>query len=150
MSAVVESHEIQSARMGKVERTLCLLFGGGLLVVLITARMLQPSEYGYGTHQQLGLPPCTFTSMFGIRCPSCGMTTSWSNLTRGRVITALESNTGGVLLGLTSMLAAPWLLVSGIRGRWLLFSMNEKIALIGGSAIMVVTLIDWAWRLFSG
>ncbi|RMG03430.1 MAG: DUF2752 domain-containing protein, partial [Planctomycetota bacterium] len=63
-------------------RTRCLTGGAavGLAGLLVIAAVLRPSPTGLGTHQQLGLPPCTFRAMFGSRCPTCGMTTAWSNV----------------------------------------------------------------------
>ena len=75
-------------------------------------RCCEPSPPGYGTHQQLGLPPCTFWVLFGRPCPTCGMTTAWAHLMRGEWLDACRANAGGALLGLLAMVAAPWLLGS--------------------------------------
>ncbi len=45
-----------------------------MVVVLGVARWLEPDAKGYGTHQQLGLPPCSSILLFGSKCPACGMT----------------------------------------------------------------------------
>ena len=84
----------------------------GLLGLLAIAAMLKPSPLGHGTHQQLGLPPCTFWVLFGRPCPTCGMTTAWAHLVRGQWVDACRANLGGALLGLLAMVAAPWLLGS--------------------------------------
>ena len=100
--------------------------GVGLLGLLATAAVLRPSPSGHGTHQQLGLPPCTFWVLFHRPCPTCGMTTAWAHLMRGEWIDACRANTGGVLLGVLAMVAAPWLLGSAIRGRWLAAAPSER------------------------
>ncbi len=130
-------------------RGLLLLFGLGLFGLLGVAAWLKPDPYGLGlgTHEQLGLPPCGFREYFGIRCPSCGMTTSWSYLVRGQVLSALASNAGGTLLGVIALLAAPWLVISALRGKWFLGIPSEPWVLAALAAFVVVTLADWAVRL---
>src|SRR5688500_2950564 len=92
--------------------------GAALIGMLIVARVLEPNSQGFGTHQQLGLPACSSLVTFGFRCPACGMTTSWAHLVRGNVLASLSVNSGGTLLGLAAMVTGPWLLASGVRGRW--------------------------------
>jgi hypothetical protein len=150
MSVVVDNTAAPSAAFGKFRRVLLVAIGVGLIVLLVVARSLEPSREGFGTHQQLGLPPCTFTALFHMRCPSCGMTTSWSHLTRGRFDRAAQSNVGGVLLGVIAMMAAPWLLVSALRGKWFVWAPSDRWVLAIAGAITVITLLDWGWRLWRG
>jgi hypothetical protein len=140
----------RAPRLRWLERVLAMLAGGVLLALLTTAAWLTPSAQGMGTHQQLGLPPCTSVQWFGIRCPSCGMTTSWSHLVRGNVLSAFRVNAGGALLGAVALVCSPWLLVSAVRGRWLLAPPHEGVTLAVGLTIVVVTVIDWALRVSFG
>jgi hypothetical protein len=120
----------------------------GLLAPLGVAAVLTPEPSGHGTHQQLGLPPCTFSVLFGRPCPSCGMTTSWACLVRGQWIDAFWANAGGSLLGILAAVAGPWLLASAAAERWLGWKPN---ATAGGWAVAViaaVTLLQWGWRLW--
>ena len=73
------------------------------------ARCLVPDPRGLGTHQQLGLPPCTFRVLFGRPCPACGMTTAWANVLRGRLPPALRANVTGTLLCGLDLAAVGWL-----------------------------------------
>ncbi len=125
-----------------------VLFGAVPWVLLITAANLQPEPRGLGTHQQLGLPPCTMRVLAGIRCPSCGMTTSWSRLMHGQVAAAFAANTGGVLLAVASAVGGIWAIGSGIRGSWLGGLPNEWIFAGISLSIMIITLLDWAIRLY--
>ena len=115
--------------------------------LLATAAMLEPDPQGFGTHQQLGLPACSFKVFVGFRCPSCGMTTSWSLFTKGRIFDSLAANAGGALLALSSLLIGPWALLSAMIGRpW------GKVAhewWLGGisTVILLVTMIDWMVRI---
>ena len=128
------------------------LVGGGivLLGLLATAARLEPSSRGFGTHQQLGLAQCSMLSLTGgtMRCPSCGMTTSWSHMMRGQVLGALQSNVGGTLLAVAAMISGPWMLVSGLRGRWFLGCPHELLVAGIGVGIVMITVFDWVLRNF--
>lgn len=122
-----------------------VLFGAGgvLLAALAVARSLSPDPSGYGTHRQLGLPPCTFVALFGKRCPSCGMTTAWAHLTRGQVRRAAAANLGGAVLGITAMIAAPWLILSAAAGRWLVARPTEVRLIAYSTVVAAVVFVDW-------
>ena len=51
--------------------------------ILALASHLTPSPSGFGTHRELGLPPCLFQKLTGILCPSCGLTTSFTHIMHG-------------------------------------------------------------------
>jgi hypothetical protein len=78
------------------------------------------------------------------------MTTAWAHLMRGEWFDACRANLGGTLLGLLAMVAAPWLLGSAVRGRWLVVAPNGVMAAWVLTPIFVMTLIDWAFRLLAG
>lgn len=133
-------------RLTRRQRQWLALLGLGLLIPLVVALLLRPSPTGMATHRQLGLPPCTFVVLFGIRCPSCGMTTSWAYLMRGDLRSAVASNAGGTLLGLVAIAAVAWFWISAVRGK-LLFKVRHEWLLAALMVILVVTLIDWVYRL---
>lgn len=115
--------------------------------LLLVARFLTPSTRGFGTHQQLGLPPCSSVLLWGARCPACGMTTSWSYLTRGRIIDAWHANAGGTLLGLIALAYIPafcYYLARGYWSRhgWLSFSLAMSL-----SVALLVAFGQWFSRL---
>jgi hypothetical protein len=124
--------------------------GGMLIALLGVARWLEPSPQGYGTHQQLGLPQCSFQEQFGRRCPACGMTTSWAYLTRGNLVGSLSVNSGGTLLGLVALASGPWLLGSGLRGRWVGGTPHEYMVIAICVSVTLVILTDWGLRLIWG
>ena len=146
--AVISSREHKQPKLPRCQRLWLAALGSGLLAMLILAGLLRPDCRGYGTHQQLGLPACTFNRVFGYRCPSCGMTTSWAHLVRGRVIRAVRANAGGTLLGVIAMIAGPWALVSGCYGRWVVRLPSQWTAVTLAIAIVLITLIDWSIRLY--
>ena len=122
-----------------------------LLAGFSMALYLTPSEAGLGTHQQLGLPPCTVRVLAGIRCPSCGMTTSFAHFVRGEWAGSVRANAGGLLLALFCLAQIPWLAAALWTGRvWDPLTGGrrpERLALAGLAVVGTVTLIDWAYRL---
>lgn len=64
-------------------------------VVIGLAAWLTPDPAGYGTHQQLGLPACSFLWRTGYPCPSCGMTSSFAAMAHGRFLEALRDHPFG-------------------------------------------------------
>jgi hypothetical protein len=123
--------------------------GAGLQGLLLTAAWLEPSPDGRGTHRQLGLPPCAFLTLFSRPCPTCGMTTAWAYLMKGQWQNACRANAGGTLLGVLAATAVPWLLGSAIRGTWLGGPMRDTVIAWIATVVLLVTLIDWAFRLWA-
>jgi putative effector of murein hydrolase LrgA (UPF0299 family) len=130
-------------------RWLCLFSAVGALGLLAISRALTPSSTGFGTHQQLGLPPCTSLLVLGSPCPACGMTTSWALATRGQFAASIHTNAGGFLLALTALAFIPfgcYFFATGrvSRGYW--FSTLLTICMITALATSVV---QWLVRLIS-
>ena len=127
-----------------------MLCGVGLILItlLIVAACLPPNPNGMGTHQSLGLPPCSFVLLFDMRCPACGMTTSWAHFVRGQIIQSAQANTGGMLLAMLAATLGPWMLASGFLGRWWIGALNPAWLLAGGSVIFFVTAVQWCGRVF--
>lgn len=129
------------------EKRMLLATGVFLLSLLVVARFLTPSKTGIGTHQGLGLPACQFRTIFGVDCPSCGMTTSWAHLTRLDIVSSLQANPGGMLLGVFSFVMAVWMLLSVWKGSWWPIWCQTKWVLGSGLGIIAVTLIHWVWKI---
>jgi len=103
-------------RLRPLERIARLTFGFVVLGVLGTAWTLQPSPSGFGTHEQLGLPPCAMVRWFGLRCPTCGMTTAWSHCVRGQWRQALRASVSGTMLAVAAAVVGLAAVVSGLTG----------------------------------
>ena len=72
---------------------------------------LQPDARGFGTHQQLGLPPCMFEAYTHVPCPGCGLTTSFAHMAHGHVLQAFGAHLMGPFLFLLTLgvaVASPW------------------------------------------
>jgi CBS-domain-containing membrane protein len=75
--------------------------------VLAVAAWLKPSPSGYGTHTQLGLPPCAFLRVMHLPCPSCGLTTCFAWAVRLHFGNAFLANPFGILAFLLTVAVIP-------------------------------------------
>jgi len=126
-----------------------LLTGWSLFLLggFALAFMLTPNPRGFGTHESLGLPPCTFRALFGIPCPSCGMTTCFSHLMHGNVIPAFRANAGGVLLAAVCAVQVPWCWWSAYRGRLAGVSEPARFLAWLAGGIAGVCFVNWILQL---
>lgn len=115
-----------------------------LLAGFALALHLEPDARGFGTHQQLGLPPCTVRVLLGIPCPSCGMTTSFSHFIRGQFVEAFHANAAGLLLATACALQIPWCWNSIRRSRLWKVSNPDMALLWLVASITLICLIQWA------
>jgi hypothetical protein len=107
------------------------------------AASLTPNPAGFGTHQQLGLPPCSFLTLTGRVCPQCGLTTSFALLLKGRFSDALSANPAGPVLAAILALAWPWLLLSTSRKHWIASTNPPHTLLKITFAWLLLTLLQW-------
>lgn len=125
-----------------------LIAAGPCLALLLAAACLHPRGSGYGTHEQLLLPPCGFLARTGWPCVTCGLTTSVSAMAHGQVGLALKAQPFGAVI----FLAAVVLLTAGacqvLTGRDVL----GRLRLGMGWAICGIMglLGGWAWNLVVG
>jgi hypothetical protein len=134
-------------RFDRWERFLLLAASVCLLALFIVARCLPPSQSGMGTHQSLGLPPCGALVLWGVPCPSCGMTTSWAWFARGDFGRSWVTNPGGFLLAVYVAIMSGWMGISGVMNRWWPVRCEPYLVLALGTIVVVVTLIQWVGRL---
>jgi hypothetical protein len=130
-------------------RLLLALIGIGLTALLLIAMRLHPDARHYGTHQQLGLPPCSFYYAFGIPCPTCGMTTAWAFLMRGEILASLHANAGGTLLAMLAIVVAPWSLLTAIRGRHFAWTPSGRAIAWTAGGIAAIAVLQWGCRLIT-
>lgn len=121
-----------------------------VLAVFGLAGWLEPDPRGFGTHQQLGLPGCSFRMLTGISCPHCGMTTSFAWLVRGDLPASIRANPGGILLagGMSAVLV--WCFLVSYLGRWWLI--RDPLACLTKSAVgfLILNILLWLIRVIPG
>ena len=128
-------------------RIVLLLLSFSLLGLFGLAATLQPDERGYGTHEQFGLSPCWFVEHWNMRCPSCGMTTSWAHLTRGEIWGSLRANSGGTALAVLALWLSWALLASALRGCWIGQLPGSRADVVIPLTVGTVICVDWIIRL---
>ena len=118
--------------------------------VLVLAGYVTPAANGLGTHQQLNLPACGFYERTGYPCPTCGMTTAFAYMVRGRVLQSFIAQPGGALAAICCILAVPIAGYITITGRWI-DRLDRYIYLAGVNwlwvtmSIVAVALLSWCW-----
>jgi hypothetical protein len=136
-------------------RVALLAVAAGLIAVFAVAVLLDP--YGLdglprreGTHQQLGLPPCTFKVITGKPCPACGLTTSFALLLHGDLMGSLQANATGTLLALFCLAVVPWTLACALRGRLFFIRSIERSLTLVLLIFLVLLLTRWGIALWQG
>ncbi len=114
----------------------------GSILLLAVAAAIEPDARGYGTHTQLGLPPCGFLSLTGSPCPGCGLTTAFAHGIRGQWSMAASANPLGLALFLVVCACVPLGAAAALRG-WSLdevvqrFELNRWALALAGCAVVV-------------
>ncbi|MDH3199688.1 MAG: DUF2752 domain-containing protein [Myxococcales bacterium] len=110
------------------ERLLWASLAAGGFAVLVTAAWIEPDPRGYGTHTQLGLPPCGFLALTGSPCPGCGLTTAFAYAARGQWWLAGTSNPLGLVLFLIVCATVPMSVLAIVRG-WSFAATVDRLSL---------------------
>jgi hypothetical protein len=117
---------------------------------LALARWLSPDPAGFGTHEQLGLAPCTFFWLTTIPCPMCGATTAWALMADLRVLDALRTQPFaallfGIHLAVTSLAIAE---LMSPRGRWARLASRLEERDVGVSMFFLAALVlGWTYKI---
>jgi len=149
---LIDLPEAIPAAAGWVRGTLLFMVAGLSLVFGIAVWLNPYDEDGQPrhmeTHRQLGLPPCTFYSMTGVPCPSCGMTTSFSLLVRGDVLNSLRANAVGTVLAAFCLALVPWGLACVLRGR--LYGIRSLETALTRTVLIFLALLLVRWAVVVG
>lgn len=129
------------------ERLFLMLFGLAGAIVLTIAVILPPSGSGHGTHQSLGLPPCSFLTVTGVPCLSCGMTTSFAHTVRGELPSAVAAQPFGTFLAVMTMVLVPIFFAGALSGR----SVSRPIGRLPwnklGPLLLVALFAAWGYKI---
>jgi len=120
----------------------------GCLAFLAVAWSLTPERSGYGTHEQLGVPGCSFLARTGYPCPTCGLTTSMVAAGRGRLALAYRAHPFGVVAVLAVGLAGIGSAVELVTGRACLARLHPRLWWLW--AALAAIFGGWVWMLAAG
>ena len=146
-TAVTQATTKNTGRRVLSVRSGLAVLGLGLATLLAIAAWLEPNPRGRGTHQQLGLPPCSFVMLLDMPCPACGMTTSWAHFVRGQWPSALRANVGGTMLAALAAVTMVWSLVSAATGRLWFRLPGDRVLVAVAGTVIAITLVDWIVKL---
>jgi hypothetical protein len=141
------NEEAEGAGLSASTRWGMVVLAVALAAALAVARVLEPDPRGFGTHTQLGLPPCQFAWVTGRPCPACGMTTAFAWSVRGRPDRAWGANPAGSLLAPVAAALIPWLLLGAARGRPLGARSPEPVLVGVLVAAVALSMVSWTARL---
>ena len=92
----------RNRRAGPGERCLAGVIAAVCAALLMTAAWLRPDASGFGTHRQIGLPPCGWLQSFGKPCMTCGMTTAFAAMAHAQPRSAWRAQPMGAALAVAT------------------------------------------------
>ncbi len=136
----------------EVERPVFARATAGLVVVgcvllFAVASRLEPVPNGIGTHEQLGLPPCGMAMIWGLPCPTCGMTTAFAYAARGQFAAAFHAQPAGLALALATGLGAFAAGGTLVTGRSYRVNWTRLPPTAVGFGVVAVVLGAWVYKL---
>jgi hypothetical protein len=137
----------ESAAYTRNDRILYSVLITSAAIVLAIARWLHPAANGYGTHQQLGLPPCAFFKLTGIPCPSCGLTTSFAHAARLHLYQAFITQPFGVIAFCLTVASIPlfaWLIRRRIAWKDVIRARGVDTMLY---LLIAIYLVSWFYKI---
>ena len=114
-----------------------------------TAAWLTPAGAGHGTHEQLGLPPCSSMMFTGKPCATCGYTTAFSHVAHGQLISAMIVQPAGALF---AMVVAAAGLVGGyvmVTGQSVGHRLRGLIRIRTLVIVGAIVAAGWAYKLWT-
>lgn len=117
------------------------------VAVLMTAARLHPEPSGIETHLQLGLRPCGLLQTTGVPCPTCGMTTSYSFLAHGQILSSLSAQPAGTVFAFFTAMAA-WIgLYVAVTGRPSAKLFNQLPVHRVFLGMLAVGVVGWGYKI---
>lgn len=150
LAARVLASTLHPWKLQPAERWAAALGATFIVLLFVVAKIIVPSDKGYGSHQSLGLPACASVALLGMRCPTCGMSTAWPDFVRGRWVSAVHANVTGLALAITAVPVWAWLALAAVEGRWRWVKPTPKGVMAAQLVFIIAALAEWIVRLGLG
>jgi hypothetical protein len=128
------------------ERILLVVIPAAILALALWIGSVAPDPRGHGTHERLGMLPCSWPAGLGMPCPTCGVTTAACLFFRGAPVAAFLTQPFGAALAALSVLtalAAPWHLWRNRSLFWRLSLWPLGRMLLGA---VLLLLLAWGYK----
>ena len=122
------------------------VLAAGALVAL--GLLLTPDARGVGTHEQLGLRPCTTMKLWNIPCPGCGLTTSVTMATQGDFWVSFKNQPFGLVCFLLGVAFVVWTPIAHFRGRDLWADVNALRIGRWAAILGVLAALAWVYKIW--
>jgi hypothetical protein len=145
--SVIQTAESPGGPLADRLVALAVLAAAVAAVVLLAA--VQPDARGLGTHEQLGMAPCSWPAAAGMPCPTCGVTTAACHVVHLQPLAALRVQPFGAVLavfGLWLAARALWSLLTAtsyldrlVRVRYVRFLVVSVLLLLASWGYKILT-----------
>lgn len=144
--ARAKSIHVQSDGNLRHVRITAFVIAIGCAAILTVALYLTPDPRGFGTHEQLGLPPCLSTKFFHVPCPVCGMTTAFTLMAHARPADAFRTQPAGAIFFMFCLVALAAAVSTALIG-----DIPRAIHRVAGSrpavwTFAVILLAGWLYK----
>ncbi|GMW01320.1 MAG: hypothetical protein AMXMBFR84_24570 [Candidatus Hydrogenedentota bacterium] len=143
--AVAERESV--ARTTGQTRLIACLMSLAFLSVIALSMWLTPDKRGYGTHEQLGMPPCGMMYWLGVPCPMCGMTTAFTFMAHGEISNASQTQPAGAVGFVACCLLAVAAAACVIRPSWFSYIFEGQAAAWMFRFGLVVVMLAWTYKI---
>jgi len=117
------------------------------LAVLTIAAWLNPASEGHGTHTQLGLSPCMWVVALDRPCPTCGMTTSFTQAGEGSWFVSLKTQPMGTLLVIMTTVVFWGSTVQAVSGARINSSIQPALKPRFFLVLGIMLLLAWFYKI---
>ncbi|MCH7592556.1 MAG: DUF2752 domain-containing protein [Planctomycetes bacterium] len=138
------------SRKPAVARSIAALLLAACVALLAAAVWILPDARGVGSHEQFGMPPCVSIVLFGVPCPTCGMTTAFAHAVRGELWSAFNAQPAGFLLALATVAAVGLSLGTLLTGKVWHVNWYRVPPTRVTIAVMLIVLGGWIFKIATG